>query len=241
MINKIKKIIQENRSYHKASLRKLNELEWAHIYHDSIRGKKWLEELPLNIGRWAGNYPFFYFLNRIMTEAKPKKIIEFGLGESTKMINAFIEYHNNVDDYIIIEHDKKWKEQFLIKNKTNKVSDIRVCELVEKEYNSKTYKSYKGLSDVIQDKKFDFYLIDGPFGSTHYSRLDCLLCFNNISGLDQFIILLDDTQRKGEKETLNELKTRFDKKEMEYYSRSYSGVKSFTIIVSRDFRYILSL
>ena len=41
------------------------EIEWAHIYHDSIRGKKPIEELGLNIGRWAGNYSFFYVLNRI--------------------------------------------------------------------------------------------------------------------------------------------------------------------------------
>jgi hypothetical protein len=37
------------------------EIEWAHIYHDSIRGKKAIEELELNIVKWAGNYCFFMF------------------------------------------------------------------------------------------------------------------------------------------------------------------------------------
>lgn len=29
----------------------LLELEWAHIYHDSIRGRPHMEQLALNIGR----------------------------------------------------------------------------------------------------------------------------------------------------------------------------------------------
>lgn len=241
MIKKIKRLIEENRNYHKAILRKLDELEWAHVYHDSIKGKKWLEGLPLNIGRWAGNYPFFYFLQRILDEVGPKKILEFGLGESTKMINAYIEHYRNVDEYLIIEHNKNWKEQFLNKNKSSEVLDIRICELEEKEFKNKSYKSYKYLSNIIQDKKFDFYLIDGPFASTHYSRFDCMLCFSNISKTDNFIILLDDSHRKGEKETLKELKANFKNKDIEYFTRSYSGVKSFTLIVSTDHKYILSL
>ena len=35
----------------KENLLQTKELEWAHIYHDSIRGKEWLENLPLNVGR----------------------------------------------------------------------------------------------------------------------------------------------------------------------------------------------
>jgi hypothetical protein len=241
MIRKIKRLIQENRSFHKATLRKLEEIEWANVYHDSIRGKVWLENLPLNIGRWAGNYPFFYFLHRILDEVNPQKIIEFGLGESTKMINAYVDHTQKVSEYLIIEHNQDWKNQFLIKNETNKVLDIRICELEKKEYDAKPYKSYKYLSDIIKDKKFDFYLIDGPFGSTHYSRFDCMLCFSNLSKTDHFIILLDDTHRRGEKETLNEVKLNFDNKEIEYFSRSFSGVKTFTIIVSKDYEFILSL
>jgi hypothetical protein len=81
MLKKIKNLIQENIKFHKASQAGLNELYWANVYHDSIRGKKELENLGLNIGRWAGNYTFFYVLNRILNDYQPKKIIEFGLGK----------------------------------------------------------------------------------------------------------------------------------------------------------------
>ena len=55
------------------------ELVWAHRYHDSIRGSEFLEKLPLNIGRWAGNYTFFYVLSRTLMEYKPLKLIEWVL------------------------------------------------------------------------------------------------------------------------------------------------------------------
>jgi hypothetical protein len=241
MIKKIKRLIEENRSYHRATLRKLNELEWANVYHDSIRGKKWIENLPLNIGRWAGNYPFFYFLHRILEETQPESILEFGLGESSKMINAYIDNSQSVSEYLVIEHSKDWKNQFLEKNKSNDVFDIKICELEVKKFNTEIYKSYKNLSEVIKDKKFDFYLFDGPFGSKHYSRFDLIMCFNTTIKTDKFIILLDDTHRKGEIETLDVLKSNFDDKNIEYFSRSFSGVKTFTLIVSPDYKYLLSL
>ena len=90
----------------------LKELHWAHIYHDSIRGKVWLENQPLNIGRWAGNYAFFYLLNRILSDVKPKSILEFGLGESTKFISCFLKNELTETKHIVVENDKKWIEFF---------------------------------------------------------------------------------------------------------------------------------
>ena len=94
MISKIKSLIRENRARQKKILSQTRELEWAHIFHDSIRGKECLQNLPLNIGRWAGNYSLFYLLNRILMDYKPKSILEFGLGESSKFISTYLEYRS---------------------------------------------------------------------------------------------------------------------------------------------------
>jgi hypothetical protein len=78
MIKKIKQLIKENREFNRQRISHLKEIEWAHIYHDSIRGIEWIQGLSLNIGRWAGNYSFFYVLNRILMDYKPKNILELG-------------------------------------------------------------------------------------------------------------------------------------------------------------------
>jgi len=86
MIKKIKELIKENRANNNKIYLQTKELEWANIFHDSIRGKKHIDDLGLNIGRWAGSYPFFYVLNRILSDYCPSSILEFGLAESSKGI-----------------------------------------------------------------------------------------------------------------------------------------------------------
>ena len=110
MIKKIKSLINDFRENNKniISLLQLNhiqskELEWAHIYHDSIRGKKHIENLSLNIGRWAGNYSFFYVLNRILNDYKPEKILDLGLGESSKLISTYLEHYLPNSTHTIVE------------------------------------------------------------------------------------------------------------------------------------------
>ena len=82
-IRKIKNNLDRNFKFHQQNFdlnRKIldqnEELLWAEIYHDSIRGKGELENLSLNIGRWAGNYSFFYVLHRILDTWKPGRILD---------------------------------------------------------------------------------------------------------------------------------------------------------------------
>ena len=119
MINKIKSIIRELRENDKKFLSMLHtnetqakELEWAHIYHDSIRGKTHIENLSLNIGRWAGNYCFFYVLNRILADYKPEKILDLGLGESSKFISTYLDYYLLNSSHTIVEQDENWTAAF---------------------------------------------------------------------------------------------------------------------------------
>ena len=60
MLNYFTKYKQQQIALQKQNLLLTQELEWAHVFHDSIKGKPWLENLSLNIGRWAGSYSFFY-------------------------------------------------------------------------------------------------------------------------------------------------------------------------------------
>ena len=57
--------------------RKLQELIWSEVYHDTIRGSKWLSpDLPFSPGRGAIGYQLMYVLYRVLNEVNPRSILE---------------------------------------------------------------------------------------------------------------------------------------------------------------------
>lgn len=239
-LNRLKKLIHENRILHKRNYLQLKELEWAHVYHDSIRGKKWLEKLPLNIGRWAGNYSFFYVLNRILSDYKPESILEFGLGESSKFVSMFLENQLLNSNHHIIEQDGNWYQNFKYNFQLSSRSMVTICPLIKKTVLTHEVNSYDGLKEVI-NRKYDLYIVDGPFGSQHYSRYDIVEVAKKKTFNDEFIILIDDYQRVGEKETVDELMNVFKAKKIQIYRGVYEGNKSVCVLVTEKYKFLQSI
>ena len=130
------------------------ELEWANHFHDSIRGIEKIEKLNLNIGRWAGGYAFFYILNRILNEYQPKTILEFGLGESSKFISTYLDFLLKDSTHTILEHSVAWQNSFCSRFVLSNSSQIKICELVQKNVKGFKVNSYASLDSVV-DKKYD--------------------------------------------------------------------------------------
>lgn len=236
---RLKNLVKENKKWHKLNHSQLKELEWAQVYHDSIRGNKWLQDLPLNIGRWAGNYPFFYVLNRILMEYKPKSIIEFGLGESSKFISTFLDNYLKDSKHLIIEQSNEWNNFFLQNFTLSTNSEVKVLSLVKKEVKGFETNGYDDI-EKLQNKKFDLYIVDGPFGSKNYSRYDILDLANTLTSKDDFIIIMDDFQRKGEQQTTADLEKLFNSKNINIYQKAYIGNKSLMVITSEKYKYAAS-
>ena len=218
----------------------LKELEWAHIYHDSIRGQAFINELSLNIGRWAGNYSFFYVLNRILRDTKPKKILEHGLGESTKMISAYLKNELLDSKHVIVEHDQGWIDNFLRSNSLSNRSTIVPLKLKEVEFDGFKTVVYDAYEEIAKEQ-FDLILIDGPFGSDRFSRMNVLSNIRNLRPEDSFIIIMDDVHRKGEQDTFNLIKNILAENQIIFHSNVYDGNKSIGIVVSEEFKFCSSM
>lgn len=240
MIKKIKSLIEEFRQREKRILEATEEVIWANVYHDSIRGKEWLEKLSLNIGRWAGNYTFFYVLNRILNDCKPNSILEFGLGESSKFIATYIKNELKDTHHDIIEQDESWAENFKNNFQLPNNSTIHICPLVEKKVNGFAVNSYQNLEGKTT-KSYDFYLIDGPFGSENYSRYDIVSLVEKFPVEHEFILLLDDYNRKGEWQTGHEIRKMLDKKDIKYTATVYKGNKSLLLIATAKYKHLSSI
>lgn len=240
IVGKIKSVVNEFRKIERLQIDQLAELEWAQIYRETIRGRKWLEELGISPGRWAGNYSFLYVITRILIDYKPKKIVEFGLGESSKLISCFVLNELKNSTHLIVEQSVEWIEKFnnsfLVSNNTS----IIHLPMTEKIINGFSTNCYEKIEDKINAYS-DLYIIDGPFGSEHYSRYDICLLSNKFQQKDEFIIIIDDFNRQGEKDTATDLVEILNEKGIKTYTGIYSGNKSQIVIATEKYHHATSL
>lgn len=239
-MNKIFKYFNAYKEQKKLELAYLKELNWANVYHDSIRGKKQIEELSLNIGRWAGNYAFFYVLHTVLSKGKPTSVLELGLGESTKFISTYLKNYLPKTKHVVIEHDESWISFFNSSFELNLNSKIVHVEIKNREVKGVKTISYV-LEEQLKNESFDLYVIDGPHGSKRFSRFDIVDFVDSIRNEDNFIIVYDDYHRDGEKETIKALLEKFDNRKIKYKINVFKGIKDVCLIVSESNNFLASI
>lgn len=215
------------------------ELLWATIFNNTVTDSAWLKNKSFSPGRWALGYPALYILYRVLNDIKPQSILEFGLGESSKMTYQYTIEHKN-SFLRIIEQDKNWLIFF--SNEKYDVSPYTVLLPIEENIlqGEKTY-TYKDLIPAINDKKYNLIIIDGPWGSESNSRSQIIDIIENDLLDNEFIILMDDFDRIGEKQTVDLVISLLQSKSIEYNIGVYSGLKQTAIICSDKFRFLNSL
>ena len=69
--------------------KKINELLYANKFHDTIKQSKWYKDQSLSLGEMAIDYGTAYVLYRVLDKMNPSSILEFGLGQSSKLIHQY--------------------------------------------------------------------------------------------------------------------------------------------------------
>ena len=147
---------------------------------------------------------YIHMIN-LLEKYTPKRICEFGSGESTKIFNRYVVDTNSIVQSI--EHDSYW-------NRYNSTM-MNLIEDTQLNINNYTYNKcniYQGFEDWlnIQDC-FDFVLIDAPNDgiptnsmSLKYARIQLLdfILLNKLN--DKSIVLYHDSERDIAQNTLNE-------------------------------------
>lgn len=216
------------------------ELQWSNIFHDTIKDREWLHKLSISPGGWSVNYSFLYVLVRILNDYKPETILELGLGESSKIISRFIENLLPGTSHIILEQSEDWVNDFQNRFQFTGQSEIKLLPQVIKSVKGYDVKSYEGIEKKI-NKGFNLYLVDGPHGSERFSRYDILGLASKLSVGDDFIIIIDDYARQGEKDTVADLLDWFKSNSINVYTGTYAGNKTQMVITSEKFRLATSL
>lgn len=231
-------ILRKSEEYLKNLRATQNEILKGLIFNNTIADSEWFKYKNVSPGLWAADYGLLYTLYRVLNGMKPKTIIEFGLGQSSKLVHQYADFYHV--SAVTCEHDDKWID-FFIEGKDG-IYDFNIQKLELETIIYKGYETitYRNLTDTTDDKKYDFILVDGPFGSDRFSRTQVVeLAQNNLS--DSFCIIMDDTNRHGEEDTVEEVKRILDEKNISYRSQKYYASKCHTLICSEDLGFLTSL
>ena len=219
-----------------------SEVLWGEIFRDTIVNSIWLKDKSFSPGRWAAGYPFLYALYRVLDEARPKRILELGLGQTTRMIGQYASAFEDVQ-HIVIEHDPEWIAFFKRSFSFGERTTLLQLPLEESAYlEDNKVLSYKGFTDALEGKSFDLISIDGPFGGNAkiYSRVDVLRLFPNCL-MDSFAVLLDDFDRLGERRTMAKMELNLKDHGIAYHVGRFVGQKETRILTSENWKFLCSM
>ena len=236
------KTVERARSQAADSARHASEAVWAQIFNNTISESLWLKDKTFSPGRWAVGYPYLYVMYRVLNETRPKRILELGLGQSTRMIAQYAAAFQDVE-HIVVENDKSWIRFFSENLPLSPRTQVLELDLEMRSYNGiQNIRVYKDFAQTLTNQKFDTILIDGPVGGDMHSfaRIDILDivpdCLNN-----SFIIMIDDCNRIPENSMSLELEKRIAKADIRYKRSRISGEKEFILLVSADMGFITSM
>lgn len=218
------------------------ESVWGEVFKDTIQGSEWLLDQTFSLGRWAIGYPCAYVIYRVLNEIHPQNILELGLGQSTKFTSQYVNYYSAAE-HIVIEHDETWIEFFSRNYDLPSKTQIIKCPWKFGEYAGfENIREFDGFSDAIKNKKFDFIIIDAPLGGDmpNFARIDVLRVIPECL-MESFIIVFDDCNRSGEKNTFNQMTKVLDDHNIKYKCGQYVGEKIVKVICSENWSFAATM
>jgi 16S rRNA G966 N2-methylase RsmD len=220
----------------------LDEGYYANLFMLSINDCPWLKQKSFSPNGGAANTSFLYRLFKVLELIKPTSILELGIGQSTKLTAQYIAYLNKQAHLHVIESDQQWLALFAEALPHHEHIHYHQLSTEIRSYSSHTTRAYKNFIQALPTAtSFDFVIIDGPMGSTHYSRTNVLDLVEANKLAESFIIILDDYDRQGEQHTAEELIKLLTQKKIPFQTKTHHGIKTQLLIFSPKYAFIGSV
>ena len=137
-------------------------------------------------------YNFLYPLYRILDEYRPKSILEFHLGQATKMVAQYAERHRA--SHMVLENDR---ERVAYLTRLWKVpwdyTTFCFSTLRDAQANGQNGVIYQDFAKAVENRRYDLLLLKSPIHGKPQVHLDVLIRFAEILSED-FAVLIDHTE-----------------------------------------------
>ena len=173
----------------------------------------------------AASYSLLYLLTRVMSELPIKTVVEMGSGQSTVLLDKLMPEGGTHQAY---EQDRDWAARIGARVKRSKVKHSPLAQQAHEG------QSYLGLTGIAPTP-FDLLLVDGPNGTDHLSRFDCVPLVAAHPGTE-FIVIIDDADRPGEQETIAALSELLRKRGIDFKLNYLHGRNTHAVITTPTFR-----
>lgn len=173
----------------------------------------------------AASYSLMYLLTRILTELPVRSIVELGSGQTSLLIDRL---RDGVGSHICYENNPAWFEHLAARLTR---CDYRLRPIAAQEFSGQSYEGYADLEPA----PFDLLLVDGPNGTDHRSRYSCLPLLADSVGRD-FVVIIDDADRPGERETIREAKSLLAANKVDFKLNFLRGRTTQAVITTARFR-----
>ncbi len=213
------------------------ELYYGMIFNNLSNNTEWLIRKDFIPTGGAANYSFLFTLLCVLNQGKPKNILEFGIGQTSKLTSQYAKYNQN-SELQIIEHDLHWID--IMNQQLCPSQNVQIIQkdMIKTEINGFQNDVYDDLSNVVQNTKYDLIVIDGPYGfNSTYPRTNILsLIPQNLS--EDFVIILDDVERIGEQNTMNLIFEKLRQNNITFEYKISGSIKKQLILTSKSMKWL---
>lgn len=170
------------------------QLAFVNLYQQQREVYPWIPKLQYLIGGSA-DPAFMSILIRALTENKFRSVLEFGAGQTTRLLSAWsVETGGTV---FTVDHDLEWVAQ------SRRLTTSATHHVIHAPLRTGPQGDWYDLAAFkmqFPDAKADLIIVDGPVGTRRMSRAGFIEEFPNVSG-SQYVILWDDLNRFGDFES----------------------------------------
>jgi len=172
----------------------------------------------------SANSSLLYCLLRIVRDTPVTSILELGCGESTRLLSDLRTI--KPIEIVSVEHDPFWRD--LIAGQVQ--HPIELCPLESRNVLGRSVDAYTW-SKRVMDGQYDMILVDGPHGTRRHSRRGALEVIEKTLA-DDFIILVDDAERRGEADTVQEIQQLLSSQGKRVQTRALGGLQTQVLLFS---------
>ncbi|HUT82342.1 MAG TPA: hypothetical protein VMZ29_14165 [Candidatus Bathyarchaeia archaeon] len=210
----------------------VKETQYLISLHYNMKAIGW-DDFPFFPDGFAGNPSFLYLIFKILFQEKPQKILELGSGQSTLFTTRYIK-ENEDAELLILEDYKEWHDRFKTQIFMNERVRYIHSPLQEIKIKNRRLEWYSADFLSNQDVKYNLIIIDGPRGTYRYSRVGIVNHLPKIIDPENFMLVFDDSFRKGETDTIKLVKKILRKNSIPFIKFCVYGGKRQTVIASKN-------
>lgn len=214
--------------------RMLEELFWMSHFDRRLKSRKRLEGVDLRLGNWALGPAGMSILLDTLTQVRNPRVLELGLGESSKIVAQTLES----DNHLVIDHDESWVKHWTTQQE-QRGAPVPKIEVFPMRFSKK--RSQYDFGEKRIGEGFNVFLVDGPFGSRNESRRNILDIADEWTTNQEFVVIIDDVHRVGELQTYAALKEKLRSKGIGFKSRKITDLKEVGVVCSMHYWQLLSI